>query len=181
MSIPFFFEAAQQGDTYFVDGGILSNFPVWLFDSTGVPEWPTFGFKFIEPEAGRPKNTGTPIELAKAVFGTMMDAHDKMHVENEDFLRTIAIPTLGVQATDFGLSGQQRDALFQSGRQSAQEFFKTWDFQAYIRQCRMQRNPDYLQKINRLKKDMVGADHAGGVTASSTMPAPRNVASILPN
>jgi hypothetical protein len=104
-----------------------------------------------------------------------------MHVENEDFLRTIAIPTLGVQATDFGLSGQQRDALFQSGRQSAQEFFKTWDFQAYIRQCRMQRNPDYLQKINRLKKDMVGADHAGGVTASSTMPAPRNVASILPN
>ena len=87
-----------------------------------------------------------------------MEAHDKMHIENEDFLRTIVIPTLGVQATDFGLGNQQRTALYQSGRQGAQKFFKTWDFQAYVRQHCMQRNPDYLIKINKLKNNMVGHD-----------------------
>jgi NTE family protein len=167
MSIPFFFEAIKQGTTYFVDGGILSNFPVWLFDSQGIPEWPTFGFKFIEPEYGRPNKTGSPFELAKSIFQTMMEAHDKVHVENEDFLRTIAIPTLGVQATDFGLSQTQRDALFQSGRQSAQTFLKTWDFQAYVRKYRMQRDPNYMVKINKLKRDMVGADKAVASTPQS--------------
>jgi len=171
MSIPFFFEAVKQKDTYFVDGGILSNFPVWLFDSAGIPAWPTFGFKFIEPEYGQPNKTTNPYDMAKAIFGTMMEAHDKMHVENEDFLRTIAIPTLGVQATDFNLSGQQRDALFQSGRQAAQEFLKTWDFQAYIRQYRMQRNPDYIIKVNKLKKDMVGGEQATATTPVNQDPA----------
>ena len=55
MSIPFFFEPVVHKKSYFVDGGILSNFPVWLFDSPGIPEWPTFGFKFIEPEYNRPQ------------------------------------------------------------------------------------------------------------------------------
>jgi NTE family protein len=157
MSIPFFFESVRYQNADFVDGGILSNFPVWLFDSPGIPEWPTFGFKFVEPEDGRPNSTKTPFGLAKAVFSTMMEAHDKLHVENEDFLRTIAIPTLGVQATDFGLSGQRCDALFQSGRQAALEFFKTWDFQSYVRQHRTQRDPNYLIKINKLKRDTIGA------------------------
>jgi NTE family protein len=177
MSIPFFFEAVEQKASYFVDGGILSNFPVWLFDSTTIPEWPTFGFKFIEPEYGRPNKTNSPLELAKSIFETMMEAHDKLHVEQEDFLRTIAIPTLGVQATDFGLGPQQRDALFQSGRQAAQTFLKTWDFQAYIRQYRMQRDPDYIIKINKLKQDMVGAEKAVTNTSVSSAPVTASIKS----
>lgn len=47
MSIPFFFEPVKLKDSYIVDGGMLSNFPVELFDSDGVPEWPTFGFKLV--------------------------------------------------------------------------------------------------------------------------------------
>ncbi len=32
MSIPFFFEAVKMHDDYYVDGGVLSNYPVRLFD-----------------------------------------------------------------------------------------------------------------------------------------------------
>lgn len=32
MSIPFFFDPVVHRGHYFVDGGMLSNFPVWLFD-----------------------------------------------------------------------------------------------------------------------------------------------------
>lgn len=53
MSIPVFYEPVvidyREGEaarrSYIVDGGILSNFPVWLFDSVEDPEWPTFGFR----------------------------------------------------------------------------------------------------------------------------------------
>jgi NTE family protein len=48
MSIPIYFEPVtwenpQTGRTHvLVDGGMLSNFPVWIFDADGEPEWPTF-------------------------------------------------------------------------------------------------------------------------------------------
>ena len=33
-----------------VDGGILSNYPIWIFDSPTTPRWPTFGFHFVKDE-----------------------------------------------------------------------------------------------------------------------------------
>lgn len=155
MSIPFFFEPVKLANCYFVDGGILSNFPIWIFDSKGKPEWPTFGFKLVEPEFGQPNVVKTPVDFAKALITTMMDAHDKMHVENEDFCRTIAIPTLGVRTTDFDLSSERRDALFASGVKGANEFFKTWNFPAYVKIYRTRRNPKYLKKIKKLKAEVV--------------------------
>lgn len=53
MSIPYFFEPVKihdkEGcDCYVVDGGVLSNYPVWIFDDgTPDPAWPTIGFKLV--------------------------------------------------------------------------------------------------------------------------------------
>ena len=138
-----------------VGSGILSNFPIWLFDSKGKPEWPTFGFKLIEPGSDQPMQIDNSIEFAKAIITTMMDAHDKMHVENEDFERTIAIPTLGVRTTEFDLSTERRDALYKSGVRAAQDFFKSWDFNSYVRKHRMRRDPKYVKKITKLRKTIV--------------------------
>jgi NTE family protein len=154
MSIPFFFEPVKLAGAYFVDGGILSNFPVWLFDSKGKPAWPTFGVKLVEPDEGKPAVIKSPIDFTKAIATTMMDAHDKMHVENEDFERTIAVPTLGVSTTEFDLSPARRDALYASGVQGAKEFFKYWDFNAYIKKRRVRRNRQYLARVNVRKKGM---------------------------
>ena len=52
MSIPIFFEPVELKNLntgrihHIVDGGILSNYPIWLFDAPvgQDPEWPTFGF-----------------------------------------------------------------------------------------------------------------------------------------
>ncbi len=46
-------------ESYIVDGGVMSNFPVWIFDVEGTPRWPTFGFSWrilrreIAPMVGR--------------------------------------------------------------------------------------------------------------------------------
>ena len=45
-----------------VDGGMLSNFPVWLFDCDDgdVPEWPTFGLLLVEPKPEMPIGARLP-------------------------------------------------------------------------------------------------------------------------
>lgn len=143
MSIPFFYEPVKlqnlkTGQTsYIVDGGVLSNFPVWLFDSVGsLPEWPTIGFKLVEPEEGEPRHINGPVSMLTALFSTMMEAHDSRYIKDRNFVRTIAIPTRGVKTTEFDISREKSEGLYQSGQQGAEKFFSTWDFEQYVNEYR---------------------------------------------
>lgn len=142
MGIPFFFQpvamkfkdsSGKEQVSYIVDGGVLSNFPVWLFDTEN--EWnsrPTFGFKLVGPKHGVPNKITGPLSMLKALFGTMMDAHDSRFIEEKNFDRTIPIPTLGIKTTDFTLSRERMDQLYRSGENAALNFFEGWDYQRYI-------------------------------------------------
>jgi len=109
---------------------------VWLFDCEGPPPWPTFGFRLVEPEAGRSREIRGPVSFLAALVATMLEAHDARYIEDADFVRTIAIPTLGVGTVDFHLSREQAEALFEAGRRAAEEFFATWDFGRYVERFR---------------------------------------------
>jgi len=150
MSIPVFFEPVRvrnplkpHDEHVIVDGGLLSNYPIWFFDAKGTPAWPTFGLRLVE---GDPRTTlaerlpttdgihgGIPgvVHYAIALIHTMTAALDRLYIETDDFVRTIPIPTLGVPSTDFTLSPDQTQALYDSGRQAADAFLKTWDFERY--------------------------------------------------
>jgi NTE family protein len=154
MSIPIFFEPVihenpSTGEEHVVvDGGLLSNFPVWLFDAHGrAPRWPTFGLLLMEPDprthvgqrlpsAGARAERGSLLGYVKSLALTAMEAHDRMYVERASYARTIPIPTLGVGTTEFEITPQRRDALYASGKQAADEFLATWDFDTYIREFR---------------------------------------------
>jgi NTE family protein len=148
MSIPFFFEPVRvknekTGQKHtIVDGGMLSNFPVWLFDceKDEEPEWPTFGCLLVEPEPQKPIGDRLPkedrgviavIDYVKAMAQTMMEAHDRLYVQQAQWARTIPIPTLGVGTTEFDITRERALALYDSGRKSTDEFLATWDFAAY--------------------------------------------------
>ena len=148
MSIPFFYEPVKLRNSktgqisYIVDGGILSNFPVWLFDSEGsLPEWPTIGFKLVEPSEDTPHRIAGPISMLTALFSTMMEAHDARYIKDQDFVRTAAIPTLGVKTTEFDISRERSEALYQSGHRAAEKFFSTWNFEQYINKYRKGKAP----------------------------------------
>ncbi len=135
MSLPFFFEPVelQDGSTgeksYIVDGGLLSNYPVGIFDDEAADAlYPTIGFKLVEPTEGKPREIKGPISLLAALIGTMMEAHDAQYIRDNNFARTIPIKTLGVNTTDFDISRERSDALYESGRQAAAEFFDRWDY-----------------------------------------------------
>jgi hypothetical protein len=80
---------------------MLSNFPVWLFDAD-KPYWPTIGLKFIEEDPRSPLGTlgskggwFSMVDYARRLVDTMMEAHDRLYLEESDFHRTIAIDPLG--------------------------------------------------------------------------------------
>jgi NTE family protein len=157
MSIPFFFEPVGLRDTsgrkhFIVDGGLLSNYPVWLLDDgTEDPSWPTFGFKLMEPDKRQLKEArrnpiNNPISFLKAIVGTMLDAHDSYHISKSkgDFDRTIGIPTVitlngmdkEIGTTDFGITQKESQALYDNGVEVAKEFLATWNFAEWKKKYR---------------------------------------------
>jgi NTE family protein len=150
MSIPIFFEPVNHSNDstgvehLIVDGGMLSNFPVWLFDAEERPRFPTFGLLLVESPARTSvadRLSGTPgavsrsnsiIEYLKAIAQTLMEAHDRMHVDEAQFARTVPIPTLGVRTTDFDLSRERALELYGSGYDATKAFLESFDFEAYI-------------------------------------------------
>ncbi len=151
MSIPIFFDPVIRTNAHdgrkhmIVDGGMLSNYPIWLFDAAPdtAPRFPTFGMLLVaphqddpllpDPPAAAPGQDGmpSPIGYVKAIADTMMQAHDRLYVEQANFVRTIPIPTGGVTTTQFDITPEQTQQLFQSGRAAAQTFLGTWNFDAY--------------------------------------------------
>jgi NTE family protein len=147
MSIPFFYEPVrfeaedEQGQktvSYMVDGGMLSNFPVDVFDrrDSRTPRWPTFGLKLsARPDTAQAQKfeiQGT-LSLAKAMVGTMTNFHDQIHIDDESVLaRTIFVDTMGVRATDFDLDEATQHTLFENGCEAATKFLATWDFDRYV-------------------------------------------------
>lgn len=122
---------------YIVDGGLLSNFPLWLFDkdNEAVPERnqvPTLGFHLVGKNSGQPRVIVGPISMFQALFATMMEAHDERYIEEKNRFRTIKIPTLGVKVTDFDIKPEKSEALFQSGYTSAKAYFVKWSLQSYM-------------------------------------------------
>jgi NTE family protein len=154
MSIPVFFAPTlcTDGDGRqhtIVDGGLLSNYPLWLFDCPPgrVPEYPTFGMLLVAPNQSAPLlpdptsaealgPVTNPLEFGRALVDTMMEAHDRLYVEQANYARTIPIPTQGVKTTDFRIPEAQAQALFDSGRHAATEFLANWDFPRYIEKFR---------------------------------------------
>jgi NTE family protein len=138
MSIPFFFYPIKAGKSYLVDGGLISNFPIWLWDSyVEAPTWPTFGLLLDEkdpPSKDQPNKIGFwPHEFFMAMFRTSMKANDRRFIRPDDFeQRTIKIDTLGVGTIDFNLSAERKEALFHSGHKAAQEFLSDWSFEKYV-------------------------------------------------
>lgn len=148
-SIPYFFDpvmirlgpAAGAGKSFaeqfvfVVDGGLLSNLPLWLFDKGGHRPngklLPTVGFQMVGETTGRPHRVGGPFSMLQAIVETMLSAHDERYIEQSKRYRTIKIPTLGVGTTQFDLGKEESLQLYESGVSAGQKFFAAWDSKNY--------------------------------------------------
>ncbi len=140
-AIPFLFRPVQVSGATWVDGGLLSDFPVGLFDRTDTaePRWPTFGVR-LTARPGTPPATHHvrgPLALGIAAIDTLFTNQDAAYVDSPCTVRrTVFVPTESVSAVDFDITDAQRLTLYNSGVRAAQQFLSTWDFADYLTACR---------------------------------------------
>jgi NTE family protein len=142
MAIPFFFRPvrfdapeADFGDQHFarskitwVDGGMLSNFPVEVFDRTdgAAARWPTIGIKLSARQTVVPpaKELRGPIGEAFAALHTLINNDERYYVPSTKAGRTIFVDNAGISATDFAITKSQQDTLFANGQAAAKQFLQ---------------------------------------------------------
>nr|WP_106779921.1 patatin-like phospholipase family protein [Lysinibacillus timonensis] len=128
--IPFFFEPiklkSQKEDCIFVDGGVLSNFPLWIFDN-GNKQRPILGLKLSNPkEESKPHMIHNGLQMFEALFETMKDAHDKRYISRKHEKNIIFIPVDDYGATQFDLDENGKDTMMKIGRERTEKFLRTW-------------------------------------------------------
>jgi NTE family protein len=142
LSIPFYFDPCtlrnpvSGGEATIVDGGVLSNFAIEIFDRTDgrEPRWPTFGVRLLPdlpaglgdlvPFFGLPMFPA--VRLLEQVVATALVGRDQTHLERPGVReRTMTVDTKGTAITEFGIGPVQRADLIQRGEQTAGEFLRT--------------------------------------------------------
>jgi NTE family protein len=135
-AIPYVFEPVRVKGATWVDGGLLSDFPVDLFDRPG-PRWPTFGIR-LSARPGIPPSHPVhgPVSLGLAAIETLVSNQDNSYINDACTVRrTIFVPADEVSPIDFNITEAQREALYQRGLQAGQDFLKTWNYPDYLSAC----------------------------------------------
>jgi NTE family protein len=137
-AIPYVFEPVRVSGASWVDGGLLSDFPVELFDRPDAqPQWPTFGIR-LSARPGIPPTHPVhgPVSLGIAAIETLVSNQDNAYIDDPCTVRrTIFVPADEVSPIDFDITAQQRDALYQRGLQAGQQFLQTWNYPDYLAAC----------------------------------------------
>jgi NTE family protein len=156
IAIPFFYEPVYLTDRetqeshVLVDGGVLSNFPITVFDRTDgeTPRWPTFGVKIIPqlpshapdviPIAGRIPIPG--VRQLEAVAATLVVGRDQTYLQRPCVaMRTMQVDTREVGVVDFTVDDARKQRVFQNGWDEADRFISGWDWQRYLARCATRR------------------------------------------
>jgi len=152
LAIPLYFEPRHlidgEGRTHvLVDGGLLSNFPITVFDRTDGkgPRWPTFGVKIIprlpegisgvSPWFGKLWHPG--LRHAEAIVATAIVGRDQTALARPCVgARAFTVDTSSVGLVDFDMSDAEKLEAFDDGRTAAREFLERWDWTTYRAECR---------------------------------------------
>lgn len=133
-SLPYFFEPVRikidHKKVIIVDGGVLSNFPMWLFDQENVKkERPVIGIKLSPNYTEQPpKEIKNALQMFEALFLTMKDAHDTRYISRKHEKNIIFIPTDGHLTTEFGITEEGKQKLIQTGKERTLAFLKNWSY-----------------------------------------------------
>ena len=140
-SIPFYYNPIvlkkHNIPCFIVDGGLLSNFTIWLFDVSGIPRWPTFGLNLYDEEELESYSCSNLISYSLDVIETLLSTSEDVYFKDCDKIRIINIPTLSINSTNFNISSSEKESLYKSGYDSAKTFLSNWSFYDYIKKYRL--------------------------------------------
>jgi NTE family protein len=126
IGLPFFFRPVRLTldgeERTLVDGGLVANFPVWIFDDARrrrrADPTPIIGFRLLE-RADAPRDLRTsPLRFARSLLETALNANVEIHARGIDDLYTFPLE-VNVSTYDFDLSPSHKQALYESAKQQA--------------------------------------------------------------
>ncbi|HET6626147.1 MAG TPA: patatin-like phospholipase family protein [Nocardioidaceae bacterium] len=145
-SIPYFFEPVElegaRGTSTLVDGGLLSNYPIGIFDrmDENPPRWATIGIRLDAlgiGTAAEVRPVHGPVAMGVALIETSIEACQAEHVLDPcNIARSVYVDTGMVGAIDFHLSDEQQDQLLVAGREAGERFLAGWDYPKWLATCR---------------------------------------------
>lgn len=131
MSIPIFFKSwqfsnNQPNNHLYVDGGVLLNYPLSIFDGNSNNFNETLGF-YLENTSRKPTvnafGNDHITHYIKSLFDTLLKTQNiDFSVDKVSQSRTVIIDDLGISATDFSLSEQQKQDLMKEGQKATKAF-----------------------------------------------------------
>jgi hypothetical protein len=122
-----FFQPVRQGDGRFVDGGVLSNLPSFVFSPTteGVTNTtePILAFQ-LESSYAHPSDWKLP-ELGARLLTAVVDGATDVQARLQPHMHVVKIPTAEIKATDFELMDEQKvQHLIECGAASVERFVR---------------------------------------------------------
>lgn len=136
ISIPFFFTPVQYDGHTYADGGILYNYPIWVFDNPRTYEYDsskidflserTLGFKLVS--TGNCDFVSTipgaiPIvRIALMLFNTFLKFIDSSYVNSAYWDRTIGINTEDITTTEFAITDDRKNRIIQNGYDNCRQY-----------------------------------------------------------
>lgn len=131
-SFPYFFMPKtifHQMDkkSYIVDGGLLSNFPLWVFRENNQDARPVLGLTLSDsPEHTHPQHIKNALDMLQAIFQAMLKAHDARYISRSMEDNIVFIPVKHVKTMDVKISDEDRETLIQLGKDKTEEFLQFW-------------------------------------------------------
>lgn len=120
-------------EVIFMDGGIISNFPISIFHKNDqIPFAPTFGIKIGQDKTALNKNE-TVFSLIGSIFNTARYSQDDEFLRgHEDYKHLIGyIETGNHNWLNFSLSDDDKIDLFCRGARAASDFLKSFNWEKY--------------------------------------------------
>ena len=157
MSIPLFYHPYKLVDSkgaehWIVDGGLLCNHPMHLFDDGDTKiKRPLFGFKlcscgctptYLEDAINENQKKEKLAEYVVRIADLILMSQDIKYTKlvDGDAERTVVISVevngKVVSPIDFGLSQETSTALARNGYSTAKKFLETWDFKKWQKKFR---------------------------------------------
>lgn len=130
---PYFFmpkriQGKNKGKSVIVDGGLLSNFPLWIFsEDEKMKARPVIGVKLTDPSTSmEPREIKNALNMFPRLFATMKQAHDNRYISKSQADHIIFVPTPEVSSMNFDITEVSREKLRQIGKESSENFLRTW-------------------------------------------------------
>ncbi len=125
----------------FIDGAMVSNFPLDIFDKPTAPICPTIGILFNNDDEQDSQEINTIMDYFLAVFETMNEQGDRSYMftpRAKSRIIKISNKVQGeaVRTMYFNLEKAEIAELFGNGIRAVLDFIKDWDFDKYITDIR---------------------------------------------